>query len=359
MASNLSFPKSASPNNWRNLPDDKGNERDLENDPTDLPTPQYVIDMIGFDPDDEEDLIGNEDVENFFCPTGVGGGRDPSCSGKPGGPRMGPDKGGGGGGGRKPTAEINKAMEEYAKHAAVAAEFNKTGRGWAKAKAAIEEMGRIEEDVLSKLQYTKGSSADITKRKKSFADDWMGPEHRYDGSPNVNKRYDKLQDNFDKKFGDDKKLNKTVDMYSRKTTYKKVNTNLRAGQSMEEQNTVNFKATELQKAASTKLPAGTTLYRGVSPAAGAAILKNNEMKSQGFVSTSTSSSAAHVFASGGFVLEIKAKTGMPLKRHSKHPQEFEVLQAHGTKYRVTGFRQQKGGSGPHADNQNIIMMEEI
>ncbi len=40
------------PANWRNLPDpEEENEEDIEND-VDVPTPQYVIDMLGFDPDE-------------------------------------------------------------------------------------------------------------------------------------------------------------------------------------------------------------------------------------------------------------------------------------------------------------------
>ena len=53
-------------------------------------------------------------VDNFFCPPGAGGGRDPSCSGKPGGgAKMSPDKGGGGGGSgrgatdRKPSTAVS------------------------------------------------------------------------------------------------------------------------------------------------------------------------------------------------------------------------------------------------------------
>lgn len=37
------------PANWRNLPDS-----DLTDDDEDVPTPRYVKDVLGFDPDDED-----------------------------------------------------------------------------------------------------------------------------------------------------------------------------------------------------------------------------------------------------------------------------------------------------------------
>lgn len=41
------------PTDWRNLPDEDGDDDALDRDES-LPTPQYVIDVLGFDPDDED-----------------------------------------------------------------------------------------------------------------------------------------------------------------------------------------------------------------------------------------------------------------------------------------------------------------
>ena len=41
------------PADWRNLPDEDGDDDALDRDES-LPTPQYVIDVLGFDPDDED-----------------------------------------------------------------------------------------------------------------------------------------------------------------------------------------------------------------------------------------------------------------------------------------------------------------
>lgn len=87
----ISWPEGVNPEDWRNLPDVDGDDESLDNDES-LPCPQYVEDILGFDPDDEDWEDGTTEnkqsewyelipgVENAFCPTGKGGGVDPTCS---------------------------------------------------------------------------------------------------------------------------------------------------------------------------------------------------------------------------------------------------------------------------------------
>lgn len=104
----ISWPEGVNPEDWRNLPDVDGDDESLDNDES-LPCPQYVEDILGFNPDDEdwddvtENQTSNADspawyelipgVENAFCPTGKGGGVDPTCGkgGKGGGKYTGHD----------------------------------------------------------------------------------------------------------------------------------------------------------------------------------------------------------------------------------------------------------------------------
>lgn len=51
------------PSDWRNLPDEDGDDDALDRDES-LPTPQYVIDVLGFDPDEEDwDTTENEQTQ--------------------------------------------------------------------------------------------------------------------------------------------------------------------------------------------------------------------------------------------------------------------------------------------------------
>jgi hypothetical protein len=49
----------------------------LEDDDESLPVAEYVKSLLGFDPDD---FLDDDVVSNIFCPTGPGGGVDPTCS---------------------------------------------------------------------------------------------------------------------------------------------------------------------------------------------------------------------------------------------------------------------------------------
>ena len=53
--------------------------------------------------------LDDEPITNIFCPTGAGGGVDPSCSA---GPRMGPDKGAGGGGGGGSSSSLPSRVKD-------------------------------------------------------------------------------------------------------------------------------------------------------------------------------------------------------------------------------------------------------
>lgn len=83
---------------WRDLPEPEGEEYD---DDEEHPAPQYVIDVLGVDPDD---LF--PPTTNVFCPTGKGGGVDPTCS---------PDKGGGFGGRSGGVATREEVVADLAK----------------------------------------------------------------------------------------------------------------------------------------------------------------------------------------------------------------------------------------------------
>jgi hypothetical protein len=45
----LSWEEGDDPANWRNLPDP---DPELDEDPDDIPSPDYVVDTLGFDPDE-------------------------------------------------------------------------------------------------------------------------------------------------------------------------------------------------------------------------------------------------------------------------------------------------------------------
>ena len=56
----LSFGEGIDPTDWRNMPDPDGDDDEaVENDEY-VPTPKYVIDTLGFDPD-EFDVGGEQD----------------------------------------------------------------------------------------------------------------------------------------------------------------------------------------------------------------------------------------------------------------------------------------------------------
>ena len=62
----ISWVDGVDPEDWRNLPDIDGDDESLDNDES-LPCPQYVEDILGFDPDDEhwdeEDNVENVDTK--------------------------------------------------------------------------------------------------------------------------------------------------------------------------------------------------------------------------------------------------------------------------------------------------------
>jgi hypothetical protein len=96
----VSWVDGVDPEDWRNQPDPDGEDNDdaLDMDDPDIPAEQWLIDILGFDPDEEE---YEEVVSNVFCPTGKGGGTDPTCS---------PGKSGGGIG-KMPTTRPTSVLE--------------------------------------------------------------------------------------------------------------------------------------------------------------------------------------------------------------------------------------------------------
>jgi len=148
--------------------------------------------------------------------------------------------------------------------------------------------------------------------------------------------------------------------YTAASNYKRVNAELRQGKRLSQvEPPPNSSA--LQKLASQKLGRPTIVYRGMNEKKMETLMGKNpvvgtEIKMKGFVSTTLSPEVGVSFAKmGGALMEIRAKTGVPIGDVSKY-KEWEVVQAHGVKYRFVGKGEKKirGGSA-----YMIHMFEEI
>lgn len=132
---------------------------------------------------------------------------------------------------------------------------------------------------------------------------------------------------------------KAVDAYTGDEVYDKVNKALRSGKSPED---VPPKPAmeHLQELASQPLKKPVVVYRGVSKAIADSMVDGSDIEGKGFTSTSLSSDVASKFAKGGgVILEIKAKRGLYVRDKSQFSDEYELIQAHKTKYKVIGRRE--------------------
>ena len=119
------------------------------------------------------------------------------------------------------------------------------------------------------------------------------------------------------------------------------------------------------------LPEPVTVYRGVNRAIAKQLIakfseaakKKQGYRLAGFVSTSANPAAAANFADeGGVVLKIKAKTGGYLSAlNGGHSDEMELLQRHGTTYRVLGIkkRQKMEDRAHKMIHVSVVELEEV
>ena len=140
--------------------------------------------------------------------------------------------------------------------------------------------------------------------------------------------------------------------------YLRVNSEIRQGKSLS-QVTPPPNSSALQELASRKLGKPTILYRGMKEGMIESLMGKKpkvgtEIKMKGFVSTTLNPQVSAKFArNGGAVMEIRAKTGLPVSDASKFKGEREVVQAHGIKYRYVGKGEKK------VKGADVYMFEEV
>jgi len=181
-------------------------------------------------------------------------------------------------------------------------------------------------------------------------------EARLDSFPSRRKAYAKIEKTYDED------TNLAAKTYSGEEGYIAINGHLRAGGDLGTFQNANLH--KLQRAASGDLAEPTMVYRGVSDRIGDMILANKEYEAKGFTSTSTDPRYAGSF--GNTVLEIRATKGATISSTSKFPEEMEIVQAHGAKYRVQGVEKSQtfsritgGKKNPHRVTKRVIVLEQI
>lgn len=172
----------------------------------------------------------------------------------------------------------------------------------------------------------------------------------------------------------------SVEKYtSGETDYRTMNESLRSGKTMSSADKAEFDSLQLAIGEAGDLPAGTTVYRGLSVSDSEKVSmmesfkKGGEIEMSGITSTSLDPDVAGGFATrgqSGVVFEMKPKSGAYVSQHSgfdrsarKHggQPENEVLLQHGKKYRVVavqddvslGSKQRKGFG------VTVVQLEEI
>lgn len=149
-----------------------------------------------------------------------------------------------------------------------------------------------------------------------------------------------------------------VKAYTSDEHYSKVNQSLRDGADIS-QVPPKPHMQHLNHLAQQPLAKPTTVYRGIGDDAFkkqfAGLEAGSEIEMKGMVSTSLSPEIAGSF-SDSTMLEIKAKRGLPVNDYSEFANEYEIVQAHGTKYRFIGI-EEKAQIGK--DSMRIIQLEEI
>lgn len=206
---------------------------------------------------------------------------------------------------------------------------------------------------------TKKSQAKTGRRSDSELESEFGPKR----SKSMGDSYKEHESIASKQ----KKLTKAEQNAAKVYTseeYKKINGALRSGESID-----NVPPPELKrlnsKAAKTKLPPGTVLYAGVGENTAKRILEGGDtFEHKGLRSTSVDPGTATKFLKGEpYVMEIKAKRGLAIDDSVSDWEEMEVVQAHGTKYRVIGFQKNRklGSSSDRGGRKavNVITLEEI
>lgn len=267
--------------------------------------------------------------------------------GKPGAK---PKPSGGGGGGAKPE-ESSKPESKPSGGGSPKPESKPSGGGGAKP----EESSKPSEESSKQDRKDRESA-----RNSSFG-----------SRASVGKKLDKMDKealqnrDWSKSGVNDKDVQSAVNAYSAiGSGYKDMNGALRQGKGFEGiPKDIRKDAENLQKLAQQPLKKPQIVYRGVSKEVFdkqfAGLTKGQEIATKGFASTSTSSAIAKNFSGGGqkgdVLLEIKAKTGAYIADKSAVRYEYEMVQAHGTKYRMVGIEQGKKG----LRGDTIVMLEEI
>lgn len=130
----------------------------------------------------------------------------------------------------------------------------------------------------------------------------------------------------------------------------RINSDLRSGKSGDP--TVSRIDSAIEKS---RLPAGTTLYRGMTKEAaknlfpGGNITKGMTISDPAFSSTSKSSGAAKMWGVGGVLLKIEAGAnakGIDMTAHTRNGAEQEVLLPRNAKMRVVGLTPPKNPTDP-------------
>jgi hypothetical protein len=154
-----------------------------------------------------------------------------------------------------------------------------------------------------------------------------------------------------------------INAYTSNDHYKSANASLRGGGDITKV-PPSPQMAHLNTLAQQPLSKPTLVYRGIPKDVFekhyAHLGEGSEMKGQGFGSASLSPNVARSFSDGGgkedYVMEIKAKTGLAVSDMSEYPEEHEIIQAHGTRYRLLGIdRGSQIGNG----TGTVVRMEEI
>lgn len=200
-------------------------------------------------------------------------------------------------------------------------------------------------------------SADWDKASQTSQD--MNDEWRANGNPKDLKMHShaiKLSGKYTKEQSN------SLNEYS-SSMYTEINGHLRNGTVGSAKPSMQDRIKNIQSAASQKLKEPVVTYRGIDNKRAKDLLKSGSMQAEGFVSSSLSKGLATAFAEPGagsiHLLEIRAKTGASVESISRFPGEFEIVQAHGTKYRVLGSRKESVRGLMKSSNATIITLEEV
>lgn len=265
-----------------------------------------------------------------------------------------------GGGGKKPPAKPMDAYEEYLASRKPAPSDPKPKPAKKPPKPKPEpkkpEQDAYEAYLAGKKPPVKPAEAEGKKPPKQEEGelDRNGARVRGDGQSHVALN----------QSGAVRKMNgqteRSLREYSGNELYGDINDALRKGKKPSEVPPQPV-ASDIQREAQKPLVKETVVYRGMLSKHADEILKSvkgNEIEMQGFVSTSTNPAVATGFSPPPkTVMEIKAKRGVSPRDVSEYSNEMEIIQAHGTRYRVVGVRNDQKVNG-HS-KVRVIEMEEV